>query len=1485
MTDHDIPDPREAVAVVGMSGRFPGAAGLDGFWRNLCDGVESISTFSDAELAEAGIDPTLAARPDYVRRAGVLDGIERFDARFFGFSPREAELLDPQQRLFLEEAWKALEDGGIDPGRPPGRIGVFAGTGLTAYLLDHVAPRREALDPAGAYQAAVANDKDFLATRVSYKLDLRGPSLTVQTACSTSLVAVCLACQSLMNGECDAALAGGVTLRLPQRAGYVYVEEGILSPDGHCRAFDAAAAGTVPGSGVGVMALKRLSDALRDGDPVRAVLRGWALNNDGAGKAGFTAPRAEGQAEVIQEALALAEIDPATVGYVEAHGTGTRLGDPIEVAALRRAFSGADCACRLGSVKTNIGHLDSAAGVAGLIKAVLALQHRQIPPTLHFTRPSPEIDFGPFRVADRLTEWEKGDHPRRAGVSSFGIGGTNAHVVLEEAPAAATHTEGQEDRAELIVLSAKTPAALEAVTANLVRHLESHPGLDLTDVAFTLQAGRRPLEMRRALVVRSVADAAAALVAGDPRRVWTAQATPGFRPVAFLFPGQGTQHARMAAELYESGRWPIFRDEIDRCAAILEPHLGLDLRRELLAGDTEAAQRLEQTALAQPALFAVEHSLARLWMDWGIEPEALLGHSVGELVAACLAGVFSLEDGLALAAARGRLVQATPPGAMLSVPLSEDELVPWLEAELSLAAVNGPSLCAVSGPSDAIERLERRLREAGQESRRLHTSHAFHSALLEPAVAPFRDLVARVDLRPPSIPFLSNVTGGWIRPEEATDPDYWARHLRQPVRFAPAADTLLAEPRRLLLEVGPGTTLTTLVRRITGERTAGERVISSLPHPAPHPPAPSPIPSQPPGEGEKNRAASNGEGREAAPLSRRSGGDGRGDGGEGPDVEALLAAAGRLWLAGVPLDAAALHASGPRRKVALPTYPFEGERYWIERAERGKETSVSPLRKRPDAADWFYLPTWKRTLPPGALAAAGSAREGSWLIVDQGRDLGERLAERLRGRGWSVTLGDLEEGREPAPRRVVFLGDALGLVSLARELGRSIHSEVRIAVVTRSLWDVTGGEAVPGAQGALAGLAKVIPQEYPNLRCRLIDTGSGKVNVLAAELESDAGPPVVALRGSHRWEQVFEPLRLEKPASTPRLDPGGHYVITGGRGRFGQTVAEHLRSLGAKVTLLDLLEEGLDGIDVADPGAVTRALRGAVARQGRIHGVLHAAGAPPDDYRTLAELSAEDLERHLRPKVDGAVALRAALRELGEEPGFCIAASSLAAVLGGVGLGAFAASDAALDALLGAWGPPWISVNWEVWQAIGGGAAAFLGQQQNELMLTPAELLETLERVLAVRGQPRLAVATGDLGARLKQWTDVLHAGRLTAHARPESGIPYRAPGDPVEARIVEIWQELLGVDRIGVDDDFFLLGGNSLAGLQILSRLRADFDVELPLKSFFEARTVAAMAVEIRREQEKAGFEKQRLEEILAEIEGLSLDEVQMQLAAEEEG
>jgi acyl transferase domain-containing protein/non-ribosomal peptide synthetase component F len=887
------------VAIIGMAGRFPGANTLEAFWQNLKNGVESISFFTDAELLAAGVDPALLQDPHFVKARAELEAPEGFDAAFFGFSPREAELTDPQHRLFLECAWSSLEHAGYDPATYPGAIGVFAGSSLSRYLLNvYLNPAyKETVDP---YKLAIANDKDFLSTRVSYKLNLEGPSLTLQTACSTSLVSVHLAAQSLLNGECDMALAGGVSISASRKTGYRFVEGGISSPDGHCRAFDAAAQGTVGGEGVGIVVLKRLDEALADGDCIHAVIKGSAINNDGALKVSYTAPRIDSQAKVIQTAYAVAEVEPETVSYIESHGTATALGDPIEIAALTQAFRSQTQKkgfCAIGSVKTNVGHLDAAAGVTGLIKTVLALQHQQIPASLHYKTPNPQIDFAnsPFYVNATLAEWTANGTPRRAGVSSFGIGGTNVHVVLEEAPQ--RDLDPFISPVQILRLSAKTPSALESATTNLAKYLRQHPQLNLADVAYTLHVGRRDFEHRRFVVCQSLAEAAMALESRDAQRIFTGFSDSGSQSIAFLFPGQGAQYPNMGRDLYE--REPLFRRQIDDCAERLQPHLDLDLRTILYpaAADLEAAtQQLTQTAIAQPALFTIEYALAQLWIAWGVQPTAMIGHSIGEYVAACLAGVFSLEDALALVAERGRLMQQLPPGAMLSVRCSESDLQNLLPerlgTELCLAGSNSPSVCAVSGTVEAIATLQQDLVAKEIGCRRLQTSHAFHSPLVEQILPTFAQILQGISLHAPQRPFLSNLTGTWITDDEATNPQYWCSHLRHTVRFS-AGMTALLNTCSVFLEVGPGRTLSTFTHQHSV--SPQQLVVTSLRHPQE----------------------------------------------ECSDDSFLLNTVGRLWLKGIDIKPGVFYLN-PQQRVPLPTYPFEHQRYWIDSLPVVTEESLQP---------------------------------------------------------------------------------------------------------------------------------------------------------------------------------------------------------------------------------------------------------------------------------------------------------------------------------------------------------------------------------------------------------------------------------------------------------------------------------------------------------------------------------------------------------------
>jgi acyl transferase domain-containing protein/acyl carrier protein len=1507
----------DSVAIIAMNGRFPGARNVDQFWDNLRQGIESISFFSTEELRKSGINPAVIGRQEYVNAKGILDGIELFDASFFGFNPREAEIMDPQHRIFLECAWETFEAAGYDPKTYKGPIGVYAGVSRNTYLLANVYANPAILELTGHFQAMLGNDKDFVPTRVSYKLNLRGPSMAVQTACSTALVAVSLAAQSLLNYQCDMALAGGISIKVPQIAGYTYQEGGIGSPDGHCRAFDARAQGTVSGSGAGLVLLKRLADARADGDNILAIIRGWALNNDGYAKVGYTAPSVDGQAEVIAAAQALAGVSAETISYIETHGTGTPLGDPIEVAALTRAFRASTDKrqfCAIGSVKTNVGHLDTAAGIAALIKTVQALRHKELPPSLNFEQPNPQIDFAssPFYVNSRLAPWPRGSTPRRAGVSSFGIGGTNAHMILEEAPPVSSTSSLRPQ--QLLLLSAKTASALETATGNLANHLKHSSELNLADVAYTLGIGRSAFSHRRAVVCSDLQDAVQALESPEVGRIRTSEHEASNRPVVFMFPGQGAQYVNMAAGLYEVEA--SFRKDVDLCAELLGPQIGLDLRDVLYpssANQGAASDLLNQTFITQPALFTIEYALARLWMRWGVAPTAMIGHSIGEYVAACLAGVFSLEDALALVAERGRLMQSLPAGSMLAVMLPAPEVQRYLHGGLAMAALNAESVCVVSGATQEISALETELGKLGIGCRLLKTSHAFHSSMLDPILVKFTECARTVEFRPPQIPYISNVSGEWITPEQATSPDYWALQMRQTVRFADGLQILLQQPQSIFLEVGPGNTLGMLTS-IHPARTPDKPVISSL----------SPA---------KNQHA---------------------------DWDIILNSLGELWLAGLPVDWRGFYAGESRRRVVLPTYPFERQRYWIDPQTSPLAANMLPKTsaKTPHPVDWLYVPIWKQSLAPILRKEEPTPGDGWWLILSEDCRLAQQVSRLLEKTGrrvvtaragqefarldeheYSINVQSRDDyiqllkqldiqGQTPA-RIVHFLsispnnraGEGVAffeqcldscyysLLLLAQAIGEcGLSQPLQIDVVTNQTQKVTGEELFCPEKTVVLGPCKVIPREYPNILCRSIDITlpvaesrqeDRLTDMLTAELLAAPADLQIAFRANSRWVQKFEKVPADRQLTNDsRLRQGGVYLITGGLGRIGLLMASYIAkavqgqliltgrsafpdrsewaswlashserdSTSRKIRAVQEIE-ALGSIvlivqaDSADEEAMRKAISQAEAHFGAINGVFHAAGITSDEAFRAIQLTGEAITAtHMRPKVYGLFVLEKLLR--GYDLDFCILFSSLSSVIGGPGHVAYSAVNNLMDAFARkqnqAGDPIWMSINWDGWRFSD-------GDEKNptrttaitKLFMTPVEGVESLQRALSLREVAQLVVSTGDLEARIdetlkrrafRQQAAAASLDRKENHPRPSLSTNYLAPADDVERKVVELWQSFLGIRAIGMTDNFFELGGHSLLATRLISKLRESFQVDLPLRDFFDAATPLDVSEAIKR-------------------------------------
>ncbi|AKQ67307.1 Non-ribosomal peptide synthase [Myxococcus hansupus] len=1323
------------IAVVGMAARLPGARDVDTFWRRVRDGVESVTPFTDAQLLSAGVDPALLQDPNYVKSGMVYEGLEDFDAGFFGFSAREASLMDPQHRHFLEVCWEALEHSGHPPERFKGPVGVFGGSGMNAYMPYNLFTNPQLMEQVGLFLVRhTGNDKDFLTTRVSYCLDLRGPSLNVQTACSTSLVAIHSACQSLLARECDLALAGGVTLELPHYRGYLYQEGEILSPDGHCRAFDHRSQGTLFGSGAGVIVLRRLEDALADGDTIYAVVKGSAVNNDGARKVGYLAPSVDGQADAVVEALNVSGVSADTIDYIECHGTGTPVGDPIEITALTQAFrtqTQKSGFCRIGSVKTNIGHLDTAAGVASFIKVVQMLRHKQMAPTLHFEKPNPQIDFArsPFNVNATLRDWvaTKG-RPRRAAVNSLGVGGTNAHVILEEAPAQAQTSAARPF--ETLWLSARTPAALERAAQRLAQRLGEPDAPNLGDASYTLLDGRRRFGHRRAVVAASREEAVRLLSQPEAARTAQAHTEAEGRSVVFLFPGGGAQYPGMAKGLYEQE--PVFRRALDECLSLLEQHQSLKLRPLLFpeaGAEKDARAQLEQATYALPALLSVELSLAALWKARGLTPQACMGHSMGEYACAQLNGVFSLKDALGIVACRGRLFDQLPAGAMLSVELPEAELKPLLGEGLDLGAHNAPGLCLVSGEVAAIEALEAQLKAREVEARRLHIKVAAHSRMLEPILAPFREFLGTVRFAKPTGPWISNVTGAWVTPEEATSPDYWVRHLRQPVRFAEGAGVLLADKSRVYLEVGPGQTLTQLLRAQV-EKPQAEQLVPSLRHP--------------------NDTVA--------------------------DLAFFQLALGRLWAAGVDLDVAALFDGQKRRRVALPTYAFERERHWVEPGSgtfMARREGERPLVREENVSRWGYVPRFREQ---AGAAPETPAENERWLIVGEQHMLSSELTRELSARGAQVTrvlpgesfsrgaernftlrldaredweaLWDAlgAEGRVPprivdvTPRDVATLGWERAVaryfltpLALMQSLtAESLPPGLRYMRVTQEALPAEG-HAMSPEQALSFGPLLVGPKELPELKARVVDLQMvvnvmGQARELAEELLRPDVEAPVALRGGRRLVQVVERTALDE-APTPLRDQGV-YLITGGLGGIGRTLAEMFaRKVKARLALVSRsaasashaeLQRTLEGIgaqvlllkaDTTDAGQLRAAIDQVRERFGALHGVVHAAGTLEDG--PLESKTRDSALRVLAPKALGALALEEALRDADLD--FFVTFASTSAWLGPPGQVDYVAANAFLLAQATRLEATRVAkralaLGWGVWQEVGMAAAQLAPQ-------------------------------------------------------------------------------------------------------------------------------------------------------------------------------
>lgn len=1486
------------IAVIGISCKFPKSRNIDEFWDNLKEGRELISFYSDCELIESGVSAEQLKNPNYIKAQGFLEDSDCFDAYFFGYTNPEAEVMDPQIRLFHEHSWKALEDSGYIPQKYKGVIGLYAGANknISHEILCYMKDKAD-------WNTFPFINKDFLTSLVSYKLDLKGPSYSIYSACSTSLVAISHACTSLFLGQCDIALAGGVSI-IQDKTGYIYQEGMIASSDGHNRTFDEKATGTVSGSGVGVVVLKRLKDAIKDHDRIYAVVKGCAVNNDGSLKIGFTAPSIAGQTDVIKLAHKIAKIETESISYIECHGTATNLGDPIEVEALKLGFNSVKRnICGLGSVKTNIGHTDTAAGVAGFIKTVLCLHNRTLVQSLHYKKPNPKIDFidSPFYVVTETKEWKNVKYPLRAGVTSLGIGGTNAHVVLEEAPKKESFSEGR--KYKILLLTGKTKTALENNYKNLKEYLRNHPKINLADVAYTLQVGRADFNNKKMIICKNTSDAINKMELNDP----SSTIYRNFQPkIVFLFPGQGSQYVNMGRDLYENEKY--FKDTLDECFKIAIKFIDVNLKEVIypLELKNESKQNIDQTQFTQPVLFIFEYALAKLLMNWGIKPDCMIGHSIGEFTAACISDVINFEDALKLIAYRGKLMQKTQTGTMLSIQISEERLIPLLDQNISLAAVNSTGFCVVAGEDESIMKFSSKTNEIGIDSKIINTSYAFHSSLMDPILDEFENALSFINFKNPKIPYVSNITGDWITEDVLSDNKYWSKHLRQTVQFSRGLETIFSQDNLVLIEVGAGNALSFFANNHI-KRNNSHSIQYLL----------------------NNKTNTNQE-------------------------EYFYYQLGQLWLQGVKINWESFSNEEVRYKISLPTYEFDKISYKLKSDYNNllKDTKSCKNNENEikNVIDWFYVPVWKQNRCDvkhdiftcswlifkdeygfsNLIIDILKRKQNNVFIVLKGdffvyheelqvyeinpssQNDYDKLFDHLKKKKnlpnkilhlWSLSQNDNEEMSIGRYNLIQDVG-LYSLMNICKSIGNlGIASELNIITVTNGVNEVIGDEILVPEKSTILGAIKIIPTEYKNINCKNIDItdhefeNENLANRIIEESFEENGEIEICFRNNIRWIKSFENVNLKSKKNIIRKD--GTYIITGGMGGMGFTLAEYFcKSHNANIILIGrsffperinwnkwisehcendetcmkikkIQEMEVNGGrikvicgDISDITAMKKFFKEIETEFGSINGIIHAAGVA--DYEgVIQKRTKEETEKITNPKIKGVLVIDNLVSTLNLD--FIVLFSSLGNQLykhkfGQIG---YNAANEFLDSYSYYKNrynkcAKIITINWCDWSEVGMSVKAMKKREltlENDLeALKCFEGVEVFKKMLSSQ-LPQIIVSKTDLDMQIKLMNQInfsviesveLNKSERQNYERPDLDTPYKEPIGDTERNLEEIWKSFFQLKQIGLDDDFFDIGGDSLKALFITNRIHKMYSIKLNLSDLYTKPTIRKLSKHI---------------------------------------